>query len=649
MTGMASSIWLPLFALFYVAVMLYWVRMSTTDSLSGDGFFSAGHALSPWISALVIAGASMTGWFVLGGSQQIAVQGFQMPVLIVGGVLLALPGTLFFKRLWFVAERMRVSSQADIFRLYYHSAFLVIVSVAVALLFALGFAGLQMRAIAGFVELMTGGAVSRLSASVVLGFILFAGAGIGGMRAIGYFGVIQTVLAFAGIVTLSGFALIWSGGFTALNAGLLQLSASEASAGLFSVTGVIHFTSGLGRGGELNEANTALANLSFAFALMGFQASPLILKLVLSTRSPNGIAAGQTWVTAGFFGAVIAFCIALTGAAGLVDSDLMLDGLLAALQAGSPWFAAWIFIGIAAGVQLLAGLALFVAGEGLIRHVYRPYFHSRLSKQGAVMLTRIAIAVLAVVAMLMENLTPVTLSALAALTLPLAFQLWTPLLGVTWLPWITRPAAVTGVGFGIAGVVLTEPLGYQVLSFFGLELPWGRWPWTIHSALWGMAANVAAVLIIAAITNRNALGNEAREIRQLFSGLLSTSGKARTLRATAWSVTLAWFFLAVGPGLIFGNAAFVATGETGPVWLLGMPSIWAWSLAAWICGVGLVWFLSYKMEMASPVHVAIPPYEPPLRLKKDTSAEEQERLRTLILTGVVGFALAVLIAFSFGG
>ena len=649
MTGMAYSVWLPLFALFYVAVMLYWVRVAASETGADDGFFSASHALAPWITALVIGGASMSSWFVLGGSQQIVTQGFQMPALIVGGVLLALPGTLFFKRLWFVAERMRVSSQADIFRVYYGSPFLVTASVTVALLFAIGFCGLQIRAISDLTELMTGGAVSRFTASVVLGFVLFAGAGIGGMRAIGYFGVVQTVLAFAGIVALSGFALIWSGGFAALNAGLLQLSAIDGSAGLFTVNGVIHFTSGLGRGGELADANTALANLSFAFALMGFQASPLIIKLVLSTRSPNGIAAGQTWVTAGFFGAVIAFCIALTGAAGLVDRDLALDGLLSALQTGSPWFAAWIFIGIAAGVQLLAGLALFVAGEGLVRHIYRPYFNSRLSKHGAVTLTRIIIAVLAAVAMLMENLAPVALSALSALALPMAFQLWTPLLGVTWLSWITRPAAAAGVGFGLAGVLLTEPLGYQFLSFFGLELPWGRWPWTIHSALWGMAANVAAVLIISAITNRNALGTEAREIRQLFSGLLSTSGKAQKLRSTAWSVTLAWFFLAVGPGLIFGNSAFVATGESGPIWLLGMPSLWAWSLAAWVSGLGLIWFLSYKMEMASPLHVTIPPYEPPLRLKKDTSAEEQERLRVLILTGAVGFALAVLIAFSFGG
>ena len=649
MTGISFTVWLPLFVLFYVAVMLYWVRVAASQADGEDGFFSAGHALAPWITALVVAGSGMVGWFVLGGTRQIAGHGFQMPGLLVAGIAIAFPGVIFFKRLWFVAERLRVSSQADIFRRYYQSPFLVIVSSTVAVLFAIGFAGLQVRALSQLAETLTAGAVPQLLASVVFGFMLFAGAGIGGMRAIGYFGVIQTVLAFAAVVVLAGFVLFLSGGFAGLNAGMLKLATSPESAPLFLVDGVIHFTSGLGRGGDPANANTALANLGLVFAFMGFQASPLALKLVLSTRSPNGIAAGQTWVTAGFFGALVAFAIALIGAAGLIDTNLAIDALFARLQDQSPWFAAWIFVGVLAGVQLLAGLALFVAAEGLVRHIYRPWFNSRLSKQASVTLTRIVIAVLAVLAMVMQNLTPVTLSALGAVALPLAFQLWTPLLGVTWISWFTRPAVVTGVGFGIAGVILTEPLGYEILSFFGLELPWGRWPWTIHSALWGMAANAAATLIVSAITNRRALGDEAKEVRKLFLGPIASSVKARGLRATAWSVTLVWFFLAAGPGLVFGNYAFAVPNEAGQTWLFGMPSIWAWALAGWVSGVGLVWFLGYRMEMASPVHVDIPPYREPLRLEKDKSQAERQRVTVLVITGIVGFVLAVLIAFSFGG
>lgn len=54
------------------------------------------------------------------------------------------------------------------------------------------------------------------------------------------------------------------------------------------------------------------------------------------------------------------------------------------------------------------------------------------------------------------------------------------------------------------------------------------------------------------------------------------------------------------------------------------------------------------MEMASPVHVQIPPYQEPLRLKKDNTQTEHQRVTVLVITGIVGFVLAVLIAFSFG-
>lgn len=636
-----TAMWLPLFSLFYIAVMLYWVRVAILEDKGSEGFFSAGHALAPWIAALVIAGASLSGWFVLGGSRYLAETGLQLPVLLVAGILIALPGVVFFKRIWLVAERLRVSSQAGIFSLYYQSPFLVVVSALVAVLFAVGFSALQLRAVADALVTVTDGSISQLSASVLLGIVLFAGTGIGGIRAIAYIGVIQTVLCFSAIIVLAGFCLVWTGGFAALNAGLHDLYARAESAALFNVKNVLLFTPGLGRGGDPATSNTALANLSLAFALMGFQASPLALKLVLSTRSPNGIAAGQTWVMAGFLGALILFGIAILGFTGLLDEQFRLNTFLTVLNLQSPWFGAWIFIGVIAGVQLLAGLSLFVAAESLIRHLYRPYFNTRLSRHTEVSLTRITVAVLALVAMIMQNLTPVTVSALAAVALPISLQLWTPLLGITWLGWITRPAAICGVGFGIAAVILTEPPGYEILSFFGLELPWGRWPWTLHSAAWGLAANAAAVLIISAVTHRDDLTGEAREIAHV-----PVPGKtSRALRSTAWSVTLGWFFLAVGPGLIFGSAAFV--GEEG-VWLFAIPSLWVWSMAAWAGGVVLIWFLSYKMEMASPIMVNIPEYTPPRRLAKDNTQQERERLRVLIVTGAVGFGLAVLFAFGFG-
>lgn len=629
--------WLPLYGLLYAVVTLYWARVAAQQNGDYQTYFSASHSLAPWVSALVMAGASLSGWAILGGADEIAQRGFSLTATLQAGVLLALPGVLFFKRLWFVGQRLQLSSQGELLRSYYRSEFLVTFSAIVAVLFAVAFAGLQLRALSLLIQSLTDGAVSAEVAGVGLGLLLFGYVAVGGMRAVGYLGAVQTVLAAAALVGFAGFALIGVGGFGALNAGLAVLAADPAQAARFMIAGVVQFTGGAAPSG------TALASLSFAFALMGFQASPLAAKIVLSTRSARGFAAGQTWVMAGFFGGLLAVAMACLGAAALVQPGLSVAGLLGSV---SPWFAAWLFIGLLAGVQVMAGLGLLTAAEALVRQIYKPWFHGAMDRKATVTVTRVVIGLLVLLSVGMQALTPVTLSALGALALPLAFQLWTPLLGMTWLRWITPQAAVTGVGFGIAGVLLTEPFGFAVLSYLGLDLPWGRWPWTIHSAGWGMAANLAVLLLISAFTQRRGFGEEATEARRFLAATLRTTPRARALTSTAWAVMLAWGFLAIGPGLVFGNAAFV--GADGR-WLVGMPSLWAWGVLFWALGLGLIWFLSYKMEMASPFDGDIPAYTPPPRLRRDQRSAEAARLRALLVTGAVGLTLIVLTALSFGG
>lgn len=647
MTDAFAPVWLPLCVLVYTAITLYWARIAAIENGNHQSYFSAGHGVYPWVATLLLAGASLSGWFLLGGSVEIARHGFALPAILQGGVVLALPGVLFFKRMWFAGQRLRLSSQAELFRSYYQSDVLVIVSAGIAVLFAVGFAGLQMRAVSRIVSALSDGGVSPLVVSVVLGITLFGYVAIGGMRAVAFIGAFQSVLLASAIAGFAAFALVQVGSAGGLAARLQALAADPHTAGLFSVSGVIRFTAGLGRTDDGTPPDSAMLNLGLALAFMGFQASPLAAKIVLSTENAKHFAAGQTWVMAGVFGALVLFGIGLLGAAGLASPETGVASVLLALRAASPWFMAWLAVGVIAGVQMLAGLGLLVAGEALVRHIYKPYFHAALSRKDTVTLCRVAIALLALASVLMQALTPVTLSALAGLALPMAFQLWTPLLGLTWLRWITRPAAVIGVMFGLVGVLLTEPLGYQMLSFVGLELPWGRWPWTIHSAMWGMLANVAAVLIISAITSRNAFGEEAREIRSLLQGPLRVGGRARALHATAWSVGLVWLFLAIGPGLMFGNDTFGVAG-VGRGWLLGLPSVWAWSALFWVLGVGLVWFLSYKMEMASPLKLDVPAFTPRPRLRPDHRRQERARLTALVITGATGFALIVLLAWSFG-
>jgi hypothetical protein len=46
---------------------------------------------------------------------------------------------------------------------------------------------------------------------------------------------------------------------------------------------------------------------------------------------------------------------------------------------------------------------------------------------------------------------------------------------------------------------------------------------------------------------------------------------------------------------IFGDPLKPAT------WSNGMPSIWIWQILWWILGIGMMWFLAYKLEMSTNI------------------------------------------------
>ena len=647
MTGMPATspiMWMFLFGFVYLAIALYWARKAAVSNENYQSYFSAGHSLSPWVSAMVLAGSSVSAWFTLGSADILARDGFVHGYLLQAGVLLAFPGVLFFKRSWFIAQRYRVSSQAELFRLYYNSDALVVVVACIALLFAVGFVGMQLRAVSAIASAVSGGALSPFTVGSALSVILLGYVVIGGMRAVGFLGVLQTVCLISGTLVLSFLILIQAGLIGTINAQMYDLTPDGGAERLFEVGGVIQFVKGLGRADFYDHPVSAVANLSSAYALLGIGLSPFALKIVLSTRNTKAIAAGQTWVLAGFFGLLVILPVAVIGAAGLGRAEFLSLDYLVSLARTSPWLTAWVVLGFAAGMQVMAGLALLVAAETLVRHVYKPFFDSHMSRQLTVTLTRIVVAVLAVVVVLMAFLAPVSTSALGAFSLSASVQLLIPMLGLCWFGWMTRPAVLAGVGFGLFAAFVTDALGIGILAFLGLDVPWGRYPWTIHSAAWGLFFNIVVCLIVSAVSQHTGQNGIRQNLRAFVSRSLVNEGTS-SLNSYAWAAGLAWGFLAVGPGLIFGNYAFVNDG----IWTMDFPSLWAWAMLFWLLGVTLVWLLAYRMGMASHVEMDITSYEPPPTLRPDQSAAESRRLRNLIIFALAGAGVIILTVWSFGG
>jgi hypothetical protein len=165
--------------------------------------------------------------------------------------------------------------------------------------------------------------------------------------------------------------------------------------------------------------------------------------------------------------------------------------------------------------------------------------------------------------------------------------MWVPLAAVCYFPWLTREGVSWGLLAGIIGVMLTESIGQSV---FGGALPWGRWPWTMHSAFWGIFFN----LLVAIPVSANTQNSRERAHRQKYHDFLAAHAglpkSKESLRPAAWIITIAWLFFGIGPGAVIGNDIFGSPNDA---------TTWAWHILFWILGVGMMWFLAYKMEMST--------------------------------------------------
>ena len=173
-----------------------------------------------------------------------------------------------------------------------------------------------------------------------------------------------------------------------------------------------------------------------------------------------------------------------------------------------------------------------------------------------------------------------------------------------WFKWITRGGAILGLITGLGFVTLAETFGHKLT---GNSLPWGRWPLTIYSGLWGLFFNV----IVCFLSSIFASNDTDKEHRASFHNFLNEHmglHPSRTkLRSFAYVIALIWFFFGAGPGQVLGNNFFGSPDAGYDQWILKIPSIWGYQLIWWFFGIGLVWFLASKMDLSTLPNKPIQP------------------------------------------
>ena len=560
-------------------------------------FLDAGQSLPGWAIMFLLPGLAFAGLGVERHLGLVARFGLQASHVAVGLVLVAAAAMMVWNRLWLVTRLAGLATPAEALGRYYDSIAFRVAMMSLALLFALPYAADILSATARLFETATGGVIPRAAGVWLFALALAIPAIIGGWRATVLVLAMQALLM---ALLLPGVTLFTE--ITAAGAGYPNQPIAVAD-GVFwdRIPGVLQNAAGIGKSVPPGGIFTAVGIASSVVALLGLVLNPATLYLGQGARAGRSFGIASVWLTGG-----LAAGILLLSAP--VLASRMPGGLV---PLSENLFDIAPFVGVGLLLLTLTGgllaVSFFVTGGTLLltRDLVLTYLLPRLDARAQRLAARIGLGFAFFAVALMAAFAPFASAVLASVALPLAVQMLPAFLGVCFLPWASRGAVLAGMAWGILIVLFTEPLGLILFEALFVELPWGRWPLTIHSALWGLVFNLALVGLASAASHKAPDRPGRDRLHRAIAATLHTAPKGG--RGLLWSLLLLWGFLAYGPGAILGNTFFSEPIFTARSATLGIPSLWVWQLLFWLLGAVLVWWLAYRVGFGRTSEEGIKP------------------------------------------
>jgi Na+/proline symporter len=571
-----------------------------------------------------------------GQSRFVYRDGFQYAYASFYTITIPFTGVIFLKRQWIIGKRFGFVTPGEMFSDYYGSEAIRILTVIVALIFSVPYLGLQLRASGFLFNVLTDGMLGVEAGMWMLSIVVIIYVASGGLRAVAYVDTLQCLLLAFGIAVIGVITLNAVGGWAALQDGIGKLTSPEIIPALgtavdtkrtpdgFShytaIPGVIQFVaSGTKAAGG---AWTGIMCLTYMFALMGIQSAPAFSMWSFSNKNPRPFAPQQVWASSAGIGFILIIFTAIQGLGGhLIGADaaalkagiatdvlgiggnimelpgkqgMIVPALINLLKDTAPWLVGLLAVCALAAMQSTGAAYMSTAGGMLTRDLYKRYLNPEASHTTQKLFGRIGVVIICGLALLVATTSKDALVLLGGLAVAFGFQMWPALIGICYVPWLTRQGITVGLVVGLIAVMMTESIG---VKWFGITA-WGRWPWTIHSAGWGIFFNAGLAIIISAMTQ----GSDNREHKQKFHDFLAETAAVpdakQGLKPLAWIVTIVWFIFAIGPGAVIGNTIF-GNPNDATTWIFGMPSIWVWQIIWWALGVAMMWLLAYHMNMST--------------------------------------------------
>jgi solute:Na+ symporter, SSS family len=260
----------------------------------------------------------------------------------------------------------------------------------------------------------------------------------------------------------------------------------------------------------------------------------------------------------------------------------------------APWAVGLLSVCALAAMQSTGAAYMSTAGGMLTRDLYKHFLNKGASHDHQKFMGRVGVGIIVASALTVATFSTDALVLLGGLAVAYGFQMWPSLIAVCYWPWLTRTGINVGLIAGIVVVSCTETIGTQL---FGITA-WGRWPWTMHSAGWGIYFNLGLAIIVSMFTQNKEDMDHKMTFHNFLREHTALSESKQKLKPLAWIIVIVYFIFAFGPGAVVGNTIFGNPNDAA-TWTFGMPSIWAWQILWWALGVGMMWFLAYFMEFST--------------------------------------------------
>ena len=519
---------------------------------------------------------------------------------------------------------------------YYKSDTLRIITVLVTFFVAIPLLAVFFGATGFLVNILSDGYISRDLGMWVISTIVLFYVTRGGFKSVVSVGVVQSWLYFLTVIILGLIIYFFVGNFETFGRALSKIATTPISNwgntqgygggdfnGYFALPGVIQWVAGLGKNPAVGGPWTAMMIFTFAISFMGVVLSPSFSMWSYTAKHPKVFSYYQIWGSAVVVG-ILLFVFAtyqgvgasLLGANSEINSSglsinkilpevssedhsLLIYQIINLMDNSALWVTGLLAVGVIAAIQSTAAAFLITSGGIITRDLYKTYVNKNISWENELVAVRIIIMLIFLAALYLATFAKPAMVIFSGISISIAFQFLIVLLGLIWFPWITRGAAISGIIIGIIIVILTETIGQQIS---GNRLPWGRWPLTIHSGVWGLLFNVFICFSVSAFSSLTKIDSD-RNHRQKYHDFLNDHmglHPSRTkLRSFAYVIALIWLFFGAGPGQVLGNSFFGEPSAGYEEWILKIPSLWGYQLIWWFFGIGLIWFLASKMDLST--------------------------------------------------